>query len=154
MKIIEISGENRLERHTMKREACRGIVLVNGKLLLSYETSEDQWLIPGGGMEPGETPEECCIRELAEETGLIVRPLRHYLTIKEYYDEWCFVSHYFVCEAVNNTQRALTEQEQAVGLEPRWLPLEDALEIFSRYSQHSGMRRGAYLREYQALCCL
>jgi 8-oxo-dGTP pyrophosphatase MutT (NUDIX family) len=28
----------------------------------------------GGGAEPGETPEECALRELAEETGLRARP--------------------------------------------------------------------------------
>jgi 8-oxo-dGTP pyrophosphatase MutT (NUDIX family) len=33
-------------------------------------------IIPGGRVEPGETVEETAVRELLEETGLEVRPLR------------------------------------------------------------------------------
>ncbi len=31
-----------------------------------------KWNAPGGKMEPGETPEECVLREVREETGLII----------------------------------------------------------------------------------
>ncbi|MBX3015756.1 MAG: NUDIX hydrolase [Caldilineaceae bacterium] len=30
------------------------------------------WTFPGGGIEPGETPRDAAIREVAEETGLVV----------------------------------------------------------------------------------
>ena len=85
MKTIDIYGENRFAQHTRIRESCRGIIIREGKILLTYEVNTDQWFIPGGGLEKGETREACVIRELAEETGCVVAPKGQYLTINEYY---------------------------------------------------------------------
>lgn len=154
MKTIDIYGENRFEQYTKVREACRGILIDNGRILLTYEVNTDQWFIPGGGLEDKESIRECCARELAEETGCVVETKEHYLTINEYYEEWLFVSHYYICEYGGETERALTEREMEVGLEPRWIPLNEAIEIFSKhqdYADENEMKRGAYLREYNAL---
>ena len=154
MKIIDIYGDNRFETYTKTREACRGIVIRDGKILLTYEVNTDQWFIPGGGVEGTESLENCCVRELAEETGCVVEAEERFLTINEYYEEWFFVSHYYVCDYVGDTERTLTEREAEVGLEPRWIPLEEAIEIFSKHQEYAAeneMKRGAYLREYKAL---
>jgi 8-oxo-dGTP diphosphatase len=38
--------------------------------------SAGTWSVPGGRCEPGETAEQACVREVAEETGLRVRVIR------------------------------------------------------------------------------
>ena len=153
MHVIDIFGDNRLAEYSKVRTASRGIVLRDGMLLLTYEVNTDQYFLPGGGLVAGETPAEACIRELGEETGLVVRPFHLFATIHEYYEEWLFTSYYFACEISGQTQRLLTEREAEVGLEPRWVPLEEAVSIFSRHQDyaHDEMKRGAYLREYRAL---
>lgn len=69
---INIYGENRFAEYTKNREACRGIVVRDGMILLTYEVNTDLWFIPGGGLEGAESIQQCCIRELAEETGFVV----------------------------------------------------------------------------------
>lgn len=46
------------------------------KVLLTRRLDNDLWCLPGGHMEAGESVEECCIREVLEETGLQVRVKR------------------------------------------------------------------------------
>ena len=154
MNEIEILGANRLEPFTRTREASRAVVVRNGLILLSHETITGWYLVPGGGLEASETPEDCCVREVEEETGMIVRPLHQFLTLYEYYEEDRYISYYFVCESIGCGQMRLTEAEKRRGLEPQWIPLRKAIDLFSRhqsYAEESEEKRGSYLREYTAL---
>jgi 8-oxo-dGTP pyrophosphatase MutT (NUDIX family) len=44
-----------------------------GRVLLAKPNYRDEWLIPGGYVEPAEYPHEAAARELREELGLSVR---------------------------------------------------------------------------------
>ncbi len=46
------------------------------KVLLTKRTDNGRWCLPGGGMDPGESVEEACVREAYEETGLHVKVTR------------------------------------------------------------------------------
>lgn len=152
--IIEIIGENYFGSYERTRSACRGIVIKNGKILLSYETKIDLWMIPGGGKELGESDEDCVIRELAEETGYIVRVKKQTVKLIEYYEDTRYITLYFLCEIINEITPQLTEGEKAEGLERRWVLLDDSLTIFSEHNKFRDIfeeKRGLYLREYSAL---
>ena len=154
MKEIEILGENRFDTFTKTREGSRAIIVQDGMILLSHETISGWYLVPGGGLENDETPADCCVREVEEETGVIVRPLHQFLTLYEYYEEYRYISYYFVCERIGHGQLHLTEAEARRGLEPQWIALHEAVDIFSRhqsYATESEEKRGSYLREYTAL---
>lgn len=55
---------------------CAGAAIVFSTdlltVLLIYNTKREQWEIPGGHIEPGESPEEGCIREVFEEGGVVL----------------------------------------------------------------------------------
>jgi 8-oxo-dGTP pyrophosphatase MutT (NUDIX family) len=48
----------------------------SGRVLLARHVEGNRWLLPGGGVEPGETPADAAVREAWEETGLIVHLTR------------------------------------------------------------------------------
>ena len=155
MTITEIRGDNYAGAWEKTRTACRAIIRKDDRLLLSYETATDQWMIPGGGLEEGESEAECCRREVGEETGVLLQPSVCLFEIDEYYEDTRYISRYFTGEITGSTAMRLTERERETGMEPRWLPLGEILEIFSQhaaYAQSDEMRRGMYLREYTALC--
>lgn len=154
MKQIEIFGDNRYENFTKTRIGCRGIILDDGKILVSNEEKTDYWLIPGGGLEDGETAEECCIREILEETGYIVKPVKQFLTVNEYYQDYKYISHYFICEIAGRGKQNLTYSEKERGLVPKWVDLRAFIKIvanYKAYAQTNEDKRGSYLREYTAL---
>jgi 8-oxo-dGTP pyrophosphatase MutT (NUDIX family) len=55
---------------------CQGVILKNDSILIleHFNNIRDEkfWFLPGGGMELGESEEECLHRELKEETNLDV----------------------------------------------------------------------------------
>gem|GEM_PF-130090 len=153
-RIVKIVGENYLGKWAETRTSCRGIIIRDGRLLLSYEAVTGQWMLPGGRREAGEDERACCIREVAEETGFLIRPTDCVLEIDEYYENTRWVNRYFFGEVTGETAMHLTDREEAAGMEPRWLPPDKIIRIFSEHASWADadeMRRGLYLREYTAL---
>ena len=154
VKIIDIVGDNYLGNWTNTRTACRAIVMHEGQVLLSYETKNGQWMIPGGGVEQGEEDKGCVIRETSEETGFVIKPSECVLEIDEYYEDWKWVNRYFIGTITGTCERNLTDREKEVGMEPRWLPVNEIIEVFAKHNEYADcdeMKRGMYLREYTAL---
>ena len=78
--------------------------------------------VPGGGVEPGETPEEAVVRELEEELGLHVRIERELATV------WrpggvSVRQHYFLVRPDGPSGRATLDHEDFFT--PVWVPVAD-----------------------------
>ena len=82
--------------------AC-ALVDTDGRVLLAQRPEGKQlaglWEFPGGKVEPGETPEECLIRELQEEIGIETDiPCLAPLTFASHsYDDFHLLMPLFVC---------------------------------------------------------
>jgi 8-oxo-dGTP pyrophosphatase MutT (NUDIX family) len=55
-----------------------GAIVVNeeGHILLQKRADNGRWALPAGGVEPHESPTQAVIREVWEETGVLVEPVR------------------------------------------------------------------------------
>ncbi len=133
------------------REASRAIIVKDGKILLTHELNTSVFMTPGGGLEENEALTECCIRELKEETGYIVKPVKQFLKINEYCFETMYVSNYFICEIEGECKRNLTEIEVEHGAVPEWVDLNTAIAIFGEYEMYREDVASLYLREYTTL---
>lgn len=117
------------------RNSAKAIVLHEGRILVNRCTSRfgEYYALPGGGQEAGETLLEAVRRELLEETGLRVTPMRLscvYERISQNRD--CDMTHkiYFVflCRLESGGHAAPTQRDSfQVGME--WV---DAAELRQR----------------------
>ena len=88
----------------------------------------NEWVLPKGKLDPGETPRAAAEREVNEETG-------HDVSVHEYLGTLVYdsrggskVVHYWRMEAGREPVRKLMRDVKAV----EWLPLKDALDRLSR----------------------
>ena len=56
------------------------------------------WEFPGGKIEPGETSEQCIVREIQEELGVTLRVLRKYTEVLYEYPDRTVHLHFYIAE--------------------------------------------------------
>ena len=61
-----LPGDARAIRYPV---SIKGVLIHRDKVLL-LKNEREEWELPGGKLELGETPEDCLTREIEEETGL------------------------------------------------------------------------------------
>ena len=63
------------------RKTCYGIVKYKDKFLMTYNERINEFSLPGGGVEKGETLKDCIRREFAEEVGFNILKSKEYINI-------------------------------------------------------------------------
>ena len=75
------------------------------------DTFADLWEFPGGKIEAGETPQECAVREVAEELGFSVKPTSSFPIIEHEYPDLAVRIHPYLCMVVDGHPRPLACQQ-------------------------------------------
>ena len=141
---------------------AQGYAFHDWKLLLIHHKKLDLWLPVGGHIEPGETPDDCVVREFKQETFLDIKliemsditmdPLQQRICATPFYTDVHSVGdhdHYgmnFICIALNPEELRINNELKAsdwfdkrqVLDDPRLMPsirrqAEDAFHIYRMY---------------------
>jgi 8-oxo-dGTP diphosphatase len=111
--------------------AAGGIVLRRGdtpQIAIVRQRKRNEWVLPKGKLDDGETPREAALREVLEETG-------HNVVVHEFLGTIAYQSggpikivHFWRMEAEGGPVRKLMNDIKAID----WLTLDDALARLSR----------------------
>lgn len=140
------------------RVAVRGIIFIEGKLLM-IESNSGEIKLPGGGIDNGEDDRQALVREVKEETGydVIINTIEPFGEIEEKRMSilepklWHQISRLYFCK-VNPTkgQCNYTENEVQRGFRQVWYSIEEALEKSWKVLEKDGVQAWNQ-REYKTL---
>jgi 8-oxo-dGTP pyrophosphatase MutT (NUDIX family) len=122
------------------RLSVYGVYMVGDTVLLIQDPRSIRWELPGGGVEKGETPEQCFIREFEEETG--VTPSGKLTFLKEWEEyffdvvdqqAWRSKRTFYRVERITHQEEMLTTGNGEDSVAASLVPLSqlDALHINS-----------------------
>ena len=133
-----------------KRISSRAIIIDNDEMLTMFRrkkkddgTVKEYYVIPGGGLEQGETLEENVIRELNEEFNVDIKVLG-YLGCDETEKT---IEHFFHCEIENGVPHLGGEEKERMSeanyYEIRKIPINDIenIDINSKDKIHKAINK-------------
>ena len=107
-------------------EVAAAIITHNGRVFATqrgYGEFKDGWELPGGKMEPGETPQQALVREIQEELDTEIEVGELVETVEYDYPGFHLTMHCFLC-TVRSGALVLKEHEAA-----RWLTREELNDV-------------------------
>jgi 8-oxo-dGTP pyrophosphatase MutT (NUDIX family) len=108
-------------------EAAGGVVVRDGRLALVHRPRYDDWTLPKGKLDPGETFEDAALREVAEETGLLCRLGRELPEIHYDVRGRPKVVRYWLMEVADETPFVPGEEVDEI----RWVEPTEALALLT-----------------------
>ena len=137
------------------RLAARAIVRNRAGLIgVSYIAKFDLHNLPGGGVEPGEAPEDTIRREVREEAGCTCGQITPLGIVHENRGSQNFVqqSWYYAVEAEeDDLPLMLTEKEKRNGICIKWVTMDEAVRLIENQDTTMGSRKFVRARDLAAL---
>ena len=95
------------------RRAVRAIVVKDGKLLVMHRNKfgQEYYTLIGGGIDPGETPEQALVREVQEESGITLTQPQ--LVLVEEAGHPFGTQYIYLCQYVSGEPILHAESEEA-----------------------------------------
>jgi 8-oxo-dGTP diphosphatase len=97
--------------HRQPIDVSAALIFHEGKLLITRRHADSHlgglWEFPGGKREPGETFEQCLVREIREELGIEISVGELFEEITHAYDEKTVHLKFFICELISGEPKAL-----------------------------------------------
>jgi len=133
--------------------SARAIIMKNNQILFLFAKKMTLYMLPGGRIEKGETPEDCVVREVLEETGYHVNVVKKTVVIDEHYRHSNWNTHYFLCELTDKKQQEVqfTDEEKELDLEMVWLDVSKALTLLDQQDTSFSHGYNIMQREFLAL---
>lgn len=88
------------------------IVLKEDYVLMVRAKDGNSWSFPSGGVEDGETAQQACVREIAEETGYEAKIVKALHTKKAIIKNYAVTTDYFLCEITGGAIEYLDPDEE------------------------------------------
>ena len=120
-----------------RRPSVRGIIIRDGKIAMMHSLRYNYYKLPGGGIEGKETLLETLIREVREESGLVVIPdsvkeFGYVRRIEKGRIEDIFIQEnfYFLCEAEEDiVAQELDDYEADEKFTLEFVSIDDAIKV-------------------------
>jgi 8-oxo-dGTP pyrophosphatase MutT (NUDIX family) len=119
----------------MKEWFGSAAICINEKkeVLMVKGSNSETWAIPSGGIEQGETPGECCIREVKEETGYDI-VIEDSLFIKETEIKGYKVKTYYFKVKKTGESEGINDPDNII-VDADWKSLRDIQNIQHAYPE-------------------
>ena len=108
-----------MEATTLCYIESNGCYLMLHRVKKEQDINKDKWIGVGGHLEEGESPEDCLLREVKEETGLILTGYQYRGLVTFVSDE--YGTEYMHLFTADSFEGELTECDEG---ELVWLPIE------------------------------
>jgi len=139
IKTIHRKKDLNLNGKMLSREAVRGIIAKDDKILMIYSGKKNfDYKFPGGGIQKNESHNDTLIREILEETGYEIitidesfgKVVELDIPQEKDFDVVKMISYYYYCTISDSkSDQKLDDYEHDLGFSAEWINIDKAIAV-------------------------